>query len=158
MGEQMNIEDHYCGVYAFNKIAGNLANADAKSVEAQIKVVVEEVKELEKAFAEKDSVELLDGVCDAFVTVAGLMQQMSAAGFNVDKALQRVCENNLTKYPTEVTKQELEAYQWNLWTVTYNKEYDCYVLKDANGKIRKPAGFVSVGISDLVPDNFFGGC
>jgi hypothetical protein len=152
----MNIEEHYWDVYAFNNIAGNLANVDEASVAAQIKVVVEEVKEIEKAFAEKDSVELLDGVCDAFVTVAGLMQKMSAAGFDVDEALKRVCINNLTKYPTEMLRDDLDEYGKLGWDVLYNNEYDCYVLKDKNAKIRKTIGFVPVEISDLVPENFFG--
>lgn len=153
----MNIEDHYADVYSFNKIAGNFENIDEASLAAQIKVVVEEVKELEKAYADKDAVELLDGVCDAFVTVAGLMQKMQAAGFNVDKAVDRVCLNNLDKYPTEMLREDLDTYAEKGWDVIYNNEYDCYVLKDNNGKIRKPLGFKSVEISDLVPDNFFGG-
>lgn len=153
----MNIEDHYWDVYAFNNIAGNLSNVDANSLEAQIKVVVEEVKELEKAYADKDAVELLDGVCDAFVTVAGLMQKMQSAGFDVNKAIERVCINNLEKYPTQMLSSDLDKYYQKGWDVLYNNEYDCYVLKDKNGKIRKPDGFVPVQISDLVPDNFFGG-
>jgi hypothetical protein len=152
----MNIEEHYWDVYAFNNIAGNLANVDEASVAAQIKVVVEEVKEIEKAFAEKDSVELLDGVCDAFVTVAGLMQKMSYAGFKVDEALERVCLNNMAKYPSEMSKEELDNCDKQGWDVLYNIDCECYVLKDKNGKIRKPLGFKSVEISDLVPDNFFG--
>jgi len=153
----MNIEDRYWEVYAFNKIAGNISNVDANSLEAQIKVVVEEVKELEKAYADKNAVELLDGVCDAFVTVVGLMQKMQAAGFDVGEAVECVCLNNLEKYPTEMLREDLGTYAEKGWDVLYNNEYDCYVLKDSNGKIRKPVGFVSVEISDLVPENFFGG-
>jgi hypothetical protein len=153
----MNIEDHYWDVYAFNNIAGNFENVNVESIDAQIKVVVEEVKELEKAFAEKNSVEMLDGVCDAFVTVAGLMQKMQKAGFNVNKAIERVCLNNMEKYPTQMLSHDLDVYYEKGWDVLYNNEYDCYVLKDKNGKIRKPDGFVPVEISDLVPDNFFGG-
>jgi hypothetical protein len=154
----MHIEDHYWDVYAFNNIAGNFENVDAASIDAQIKVVVEEVKELEKAFAEKNSVEMLDGVCDAFVTVAGLMQKMQKAGFNVNKAIERVCLNNMEKYPTQMLGKDFdEYYHQKGWHVLYNSEYDCYVLKDKSGKIRKPLGFKSVEISDLVPVNFFGG-
>jgi hypothetical protein len=153
----MQIDDHYWNVYAFNNIAGNLSNVDANSLEAQIKVVVEEVKELEKAYADKDAVGLLDGVCDAFVTVVGLMQKMQSAGFDVDKAIERVCINNLEKYPTQMLSSDLDKYYQKGWDVLYNNEYDCYALKDKNGKVRKPDGFVPVEISDLVPVNFFGG-
>ena len=151
----MNIEDHYWDVYAFNNIAGNFENVNVESIDAQIKVVVEEVKELEKAFAEKNSVEMLDGVCDAFVTVAGLMQKMQAAGFNVNKAIERVCENNLTKFPNEIDACGDQHYAEQGWNIFQNFEYDCYVLKDKNGKIRKPLNFKAVDISDLVPENFF---
>lgn len=155
----MNIEDHYADVYSFNNIAGNFENVDEASLAAQVKVVVEEVKELEKAFAEKNSIELLDGVCDAFVTVAGLMQKMQEAGFDVNKGLTRVCTNNLSKYVNsdDITDNEMREYSNRGWSVDYNMEYDCYVLKDENGKIRKPDGFVPVVLDDLVPKGFFGG-
>jgi hypothetical protein len=153
----MRIEDHYWDVYAFNNIAGNFDNVDEASLAAQVKVVVEEVKELEKAFVEKDAVELLDGVCDAFVTVGGLMQKMQEAGFDVNKALSRVCENNLEKYCRTVTSEDFVEYNNRGWKVSYNRDYDRYVLKDENGKIRKPDNFKSVVLSDLVPKGFFKG-
>lgn len=153
----MNIEDHYADVYSFNNIGGNFANVDEASIAAQIKVVVEEVKELEKAFADKDAVEMLDGVCDAFVTVAGLMQKMEVAGFKVDEALKRVCENNLEKFPDHIDDCADQHYAEQGWDIFQNYEYDCFVLKDGNGKIRKPLGFQSVVLYDLVPEGFFGG-
>lgn len=153
----MNIEDHYQDVATFNRIAGNFDNVDEASLAAQIKVVVEEVAELNDAFSDKNAVEMLDGVCDAFVTVAGLMQKMEVAGFNVDEALKRVCENNLEKFPKTIPIPAAASYFDNKWQVKYNSKYDCYVLKDQNGKIRKPLGFQSVVLDDLVPKSFFGG-
>lgn len=152
----MNIQERYEEVKIFNKIAGNLDNVTVDSLEAQMKVVVEEVKELQDAFDSQNATELLDGACDAFVTLSGLMQKMEIAGFKVDKALQRVNENNMEKYPTEMPCAHASAYIEKGWTITYNNEFDCYVLKDQNGKIRKPIGFQSVDIMDFLPEDFFG--
>lgn len=152
----MNIQERYEEVKIFNKIAGNLDNVTVDSLEAQMKVVVEEVKELQDAFDSQNATELLDGACDAFVTLSGLMQKMEIAGFKVDKALQRVNENNMEKYPTEMLSADLNAYSEKGWDVIYNNEFDCYVLKDKNGKIRKPIDFQSVDIMDFLPEDFFG--
>lgn len=154
----MNIQKHYESVKVFNEVAGNLDNVTVASIEAQMKVVVEEVKELEKAFADKNGVELLDGACDAFVTVMGLLQQMEVAGFKVDEAIGRVNTNNLMKFPSEITLAEIVLYKERGWHSKYNSKYSCCVLKDKNGKIRKPIGFQPVELSDLVPEGFFGGC
>jgi hypothetical protein len=152
----MNIQKHYDSVYKFNDIAGNLANVDVSSVEAQIKIIKEEVEELDYALGSENATELLDGACDAFVTVVGLLQKMEKAGFKIDEALQIVNDNNLSKFPKNVSNAELDAYTWNQWSVKYNKEYDCYILKDDNDKIRKPAGFKSVDLMDCLPNDFFG--
>lgn len=152
----MNIQKHYESVEKFNDIAGNLNNVNVASIEAQMKVVVEEVKELQDAFDSQNALELLDGACDAFVTLSGLLQQMQRAGFDIDTALKLVNENNLSKYPPTVSIPAAASYFENKWTVVYNKTYDCYVLKDGNGKIRKPIGFQPVDIVDCLPSDFFG--
>jgi hypothetical protein len=152
----MNIQKHYESVYKFNDIAGNLSYVDVASIEAQIKIIKEEVGELDYACGSENATELLDGACDAFVTVVGLLQKMEKAGFKVDEALTIVNENNLNKFPKTISNAELDAYTWNLWSVKYNKHHDCFVLKDDNDKIRKPAGFVSVDLMDCLPSDFFG--
>lgn len=152
----MNIQDRYNEVATFNEIAGNLDNVTVEKLEAQMKVVLEEVKELKDAFDGQNSLELLDGACDSFVTLMGLLQQMERAGFKVDEALKSVNENNLSKFPKTVSIPAAAAYFENGWKVEYNKEYECYVLKDGNGKIRKPLHFESVDIMDYLPADFFG--
>ena len=152
----MNIQKHYDSVYKFNDIAGNLTNVDVASIEAQIKIIKEEVDEIDYACGSENATELLDGACDAFVTVIGLLQKMEKAGFKVDEALGLVNDNNLSKFPSKISNEELDAYTWNQWSVKYNKHHDCFVLKDSNDKIRKPAGFVSVDIMDCLPNDFFG--
>lgn len=153
----MDIQKHYDSVEKFNDIAENFTDIKFGKLQAQMKVVVEEIKELETAFDNQDAVELLDGACDGFVTLMGLIQQMERVGFKVGEALQRVNDNNLGKYPRNIYRNDLAIYDRNGWDVNYNFKYNCYVLKDRNGKIRKPHDFQAVVLDDLVPEGFFGG-
>lgn len=152
----MNIQKHYEAVEKFNDIASNLTNVTVDSIEAQMKVVVEEVKELQDAFNAQNALELLDGACDAFVTVMGLLQKMERAGFKVDAALSLVNQNNLSKFPRDMSGYEFNEYGRKGWDVIFNSKYECFVLKDNNRKIRKPIQFESVDIIDCLPDDFFG--
>jgi predicted HAD superfamily Cof-like phosphohydrolase len=165
----------YREVEKFNKIAGNLENVTAESISNQFSYIFEELVEgidgyeaatnaVEDNYADsldveeaheiiKDSVvEILDSACDLFVTVTGLMQKLEAAGFDVATALKRVNENNMSKY---IPANKAIHYDPS-FTKTLNEEYNVYVLRDSNMKIRKPSGFVSVDLSDCVPEGFFG--
>jgi hypothetical protein len=154
----MDVQKHYDSVERFNDIAGNLTNVTVDKIAAQMKVVVEEINELKDAFENKDAVELLDGACDGFVTLMGLIQQMKRAGFKVDVALKRVCENNLEKFPDYLMDtEEHDIYKEKGWKVDFHMGYGCCVIKDQNLKVRKPVGFQSVVLDDLVPKDFFGG-
>jgi hypothetical protein len=155
--KSMDILRQYESVEKFNDIAGNFDNVDVAAIEAQIKVVVEEINEMKDAFYNKDAVGLLDGVCDGFVTLMGLIQKMNMAGFKVSEAIDCVNENNLEKFPSEITLADEVYYKQQGWSIGYNHKYWCHVLKDKNHKIRKPLGFKSVEIADLVPEGFFGG-
>lgn len=150
----MNIQARYDEVYKFNDIAENLNNVTLTKLEAQMKVFIEESKETVDAFTNKDSVELLDGICDSFVTLAGLMQMADKMGFKVDEALQRVNENNLSKFIPYASPEIVILPQG--WNMDNNKEYNMLVIKDENGKIRKPPSFVPVQIDDLAVDVFGG--
>lgn len=141
------IEQAYRDVALFNTLAGNLTNVSDDSVDNQISFIFEELTETITAFEEGNKVEVLDGACDLFVTVAGLMQKLEAQGYDVATALDRVNENNLSKFPKFVGPEDLR----DGYSVTVNVLHQRYVIKDANGKVRKPASFVSVDLSDLVP-------
>lgn len=145
----------YEDVYTFNEIAGVFESTDSphKQIERAIKIFKEECQETIEAAKNKDSVELLDGVCDAFVTLSGLMQVMEKLGFDVEMALRRVCDNNIDKYvPMD---KEVLAYQPLNTTCFPNEYYDVYVFKDKNGKVKKPIGFKPVELSDLCPSNIW---
>jgi hypothetical protein len=137
----------YDEVVQFNEIAGNLTNVTIDSIDNQLGFIFEELTETIDALEAGNRVELLDGACDLFVTVAGLLQKLEAAGYNVAHALGRVNANNLSKFPKV---GELLSNK-NGFTVTLNEKYQRIVLKDENGKVRKPDNFVAVDLSDLVP-------
>ena len=147
----MKIEQAYNDVFMFNDVAGNLTNVTLESIAAQLDYIQEEYLETVEAFDEGIRVNLLDGVCDMFVTVAGLMQKMEAVGFDVKTALQRVNENNLSKYVPYDKPIRRKAE----WTTESNDTYKVTVLKNENGKIMKPLDFTPVSLSDLVPESFF---
>lgn len=155
-----NIAAAYQEVKKFNEIAGNLAlqynEADMDSIGNQLDFIREELEETTEAFIHDDAVELLDGACDLFVTVAGLLQKLELNGMKVEEALARVNENNLDKFPT------LEEFEKNpamcppngepidglFGRVVFKREYD--------GKVLKPTTYTAVNIEDCVPEGFFG--
>ena len=146
---QKSVGQAYGSVSKFNDIAGQLNKPDKDSIALQLDLIQEEYLETVEAFDEDDKVEILDGALDMFVVVCGLLQKLEAQGYNVEEALKRVCENNLSKFPST------EGNKTNTWnpeyTPTFNKKYNVLVLRDSKGKVRKPEGFKSVDISDCVP-------
>lgn len=169
----------YREVEKFNKIAGNLDSVTPESVSNQLSYIFEELTEgidgyeaAANAFeaqqqnfeyewhraecedaVNKGCIEILDAACDLFVTVAGLMQKLESAGFDVATALKRVNANNMSKY---IPVGKALHYDTS-FTKTWNEEYQVYVLRDSDGKVRKHSNFQSVDLSDLVPEGFFEG-
>ena len=157
-------------VYQFNDMAGQFDTNPIDGVNLQLDLIFEEFcDETIKAFergcnaiayykdkqeASKQAVNLLDGVCDTFVVVAGLMQKLQNAGFDVEQALLRVTENNLSKFTTKAN------YNWASnqgYEVVFDEKYHRFSYRDANGKARKPPEYVSVNIDDLANKDFFDG-
>lgn len=155
-------------VYQFNDMAGQFDTNPIDGVNLQLDLIFEEFcDETIKAFergcnaiayykdkqeASKQAVNLLDGVCDTFVVVAGLMQKLQNAGFDVEQALLRVTDNNLSKFTTKVD------YNWASqqgYEVTYNETYHRFSYRDSNGKLRKSFDYKSVDIGDLSNPDFF---
>ncbi len=140
-----NLQSIYNSVKRFNEVAGNLDFITEESIDNQISYVWEEVTETIEAFEQGDSVGMLDGCCDVFVTCAGLMQKLEAAGYDVEGALKAVCENNMSKFLPVVSALDKGRYD-----VSFNKKYKLNVLKQ-DGKVKKPESFVSVQLAEFVP-------
>ena len=142
----------YNQVKKFNAVAGQLENVTVSSLALQMDLIQEEYLELVQAFDDKDDAEYLDATADLFVTVAGLMQKLDAAGFKVAEAITRVNENNLSKFNSTGNFQPPNT------NTVYNKQYDLFSFLDKETcKIKKPTNFLSVDLDGLYVKGFLQG-
>ena len=145
--------------YAFNEIAGKASQASLKQMLQQLALIEEEVQEIKEGLHENNVLETLDGVVDVLVVTLGMLQKLEALGVDTTKALKDTAENNLTKYPadiaTAVASQKYLARKGVEVTVEYNPKHDLYVLKDKQGKVRKPWNFDSNDLTDCIPVELF---
>jgi len=148
-----NFEEHQD---LFNLIAGTANKTDKKDINNQLQLINEEVGEIAQALRDNNSVELLDGAIDSLFVVLGLIQKLKMKGFITYEAMQRVAENNLSKFPTDyaIVLKTIEHYRQQGIDCHYEylEEYGRYVIRDRNNKVRKPVGYVAVDLSDCVPD------
>lgn len=147
-----NIQKAYEDVTKFNHMAGNLGKVGMNSIEAQLSFITEELDETWKALEEGNNVELLDGACDLFVTVAGLLQKLDRMGYDIGKALALVNENNLSKFPLVSDYPVDDVGAITPKDVRTEIRYSRWVFKRiSNGKVMKPTNFKAVDISACVP-------
>ena len=145
--------------FDFNSTAGNYDVVTLQSLKNQYNFLLEEVNEIGEGLEKKDLEEILDGVVDVLVVITGFAHQLENLGIRVDKAVERITKNNLSKFPLDEDDSEINVVEVKKTTEKYKKEGVAisvsnrngrYVFKDQNGKIRKPASFVPVELSDLV--------
>lgn len=164
-------------VIKFNTISGKMKtgnyNTDEwwKDLKNDALRVKEELNETLEAIKNKDSLELLDGVCDIEYTLAKLKAELKNAGFDYNEAITRVCNNNNSKNVNVEQPEYLEgtifesshilATTYNHYN-TYGDDVDIYYYEGEYGKfgtikrmkddkVMKPLGFQSVDISDCLP-------
>ena len=150
-------------VEKFNNVAGwkdpddQSAKQMWEALLAQAKVNLEEAKEAYQACLDKNLLEVLDGGADSFVTSVGLLQKLKSYGFNVENAVEDVCENNLSKYLDSFTQAKADEAAYSLShpedkieVIESDIDY-LFVLKDKNGKIRKPKNFKPVELVKYLP-------
>ena len=151
------VEAFYEDVEVFNDTAGNLSSEklNKASLRHQLELIQEELTETFEALESGNHVGLLDGVVDVLVTAFGFAQKLDAMGFDVGEAMMLISQNNLSKFP--MTKEEAEetvamhAEDGVECTYHYNEKHRLYVVKDVNGKVRKPYNYESVNINHCVP-------
>lgn len=148
---------HECieSINQFNKIAGNYTNIREKLL-AQAKVINEEGYEYLEAVRDGfGDEEILKELCDVFVTAFGAKAQLEMLGFDVNAALLKVCENNLSKFPLDEIEAAYSAdYFKELGipvTITFNEDNGVYKILDENGKIRKKVNYRKVGVGEFTP-------
>lgn len=146
-------EDLLWSSYLFNELSGGAKELTEEAVIGQYNLIKEEFNELTAAIQAKNTTEVLDGCIDILVTTYGLLQKLEALGCNVEEALIDTANNNLTKFPTSEEAVNVLAtiamYEDQEVKVkaTYNEDHKRYVIRDTNGKVRKPFGYVSNDLS-----------
>eukprot|EP00931_Biecheleriopsis_adriatica_P022333 TRINITY_DN1437_c0_g1_i1.p1 TRINITY_DN1437_c0_g1~~TRINITY_DN1437_c0_g1_i1.p1 ORF type:complete len:230 (+),score=56.80 TRINITY_DN1437_c0_g1_i1:3-692(+) len=90
----------------------DIFSSDPKTVDLRLKLIEEEVKELEDAMKAKDMVETVDALGDILYVVYGAG---SAFGINLDKAFDLIHKSNMTKLcrTEEEAKETVEWYKQN---------------------------------------------
>ena len=143
-----SISTAYQSVKKFSEIAGVLDNPTYETVDLYNSLAFEELSESITALEENNHVEILDGAIDEFYVVCGKLAILDKMGYNVEEGIKRVCENNLSKFKEEI---DLNFVWGQEFKAEFNNKYKVWVVRDGNDKIRKPAEFMPVDLSDLVP-------
>ena len=157
-----DMEDFKLDCYRFNSIAGKDKNLSPDDIKKQLDLIQEELNETYAALDALDYTAILDGYCDILVTTFGLGQQLENLGIRTSTACEDTANNNLSKFIWE-GEDEFAASklvhdsmvklqnQGVAVLVEYSEIDKCYVLKDSNNKIRKPAHFVSNNLKQYIP-------
>ena len=150
------LDEFYKAVKDFNNLAGN-TDVSIKGFKNQQRLIFEEaIKEVEEALKDNDVVKLLDGVVDGMYVLLGNLQKLEALGCDIQGAMKQVCEDNIKKFPQDVSTAQASVLHYNNQNInvnySYNDEHRRYVIKDSNSKIRKPVGFVGTDLTKYVPE------
>lgn len=138
----------------FNIISGAVNKLTLADIINQDKIMQSEFQEQHDAIAARDATELIDGCIDSLFTTLGMLQKLEGLNVNVNAAMKQVAMDNLDKFPkTEQEARDTVTFYANKnieCYYLYMKEFDCYVVKDMNGKVRKPYNFKPTDLSKYV--------
>jgi len=97
----------------------DILDKDPNTVEFCLKLIREEVKELEQAVKEKDFVETVDALGDILYVVFGMGSRI---GINMDKAFNLIHENNMSKLckTEEEAQRSVKYYEENKSKLGYD--------------------------------------
>lgn len=151
---QEYLNDLYNSVKTFNNVAGN-SDVSAKAFLNQQKLINEEVEEIAEGIRTGDVVAILDGAIDSLYVVMGTLHKLELIGCNIQGAIKQVCVDNSTKFLSTKEDAQKSVSFYNQKDVNvhweHNEQYNLYVIKDENGKIRKPYNFIPTDLSGYVP-------
>lgn len=150
-----SFEDFASDCYLFNELAGKDTKCSFTDMYQQSMLVHEEVLEIIDGIRHNNPEEVLDGAIDVLVVTLGLLQKLGELGADVSKAMQKTAINNFSKFPTDrvIAVASVDALKEKGvdCSFEYNEEYELYVIKDTNDKVRKPVDFVSNDLLDCIP-------
>lgn len=155
--------DFYLQVKDFNQKVGNKFHEyDTldywRAMESQSHLMVEESSEGVEAAKVNDAVESLDALCDEFFVWAWKAAMLEQSGFDIEGAIQAVCDNNATKYfdsyylaveSKEMLEDKFDEEMFIDTSVVNGVPFYC--VKKGNGKVMKPVGFKAVSLEQFVP-------
>ena len=138
----------------FNEISGADKEVSLLDIDRQIKFTLDEAKELKDSLSHfyltgQNEGEIVKEALDVIVCAVGVLQKMQTLGYDITECANIVGENNLSKYPKThedslKSLQDLASKGVNAH-VSYNPEYNAYVIRDTQeGKVRKPSGYQKV--------------
>jgi phosphoribosyl-ATP pyrophosphohydrolase len=152
---EYNISNFKDDAEDFNVLSGQFNKTSWKDLKNQVALITEEAKETLDAVEKRNTVELLDGAIDVMYVTIGLLQKLEQLEVDTNGAMRKVAQDNLSKFPSSklLAESTVEMYkaQGIETTMQYNDTFGRYVIKDANDKVRKPAGFISTYLGDFVP-------
>ena len=155
-GKDYSISDFKDDCDLFNDIADKSNLYSIADLEAQYDLIKEEVDEIRDGLVNKDLEEILDGCIDTLVVTLGLLQKLENAGIDTKQALELTAQNNLSKFTSseDTAIASVESYTKKGIQVesNYNDYLKVYILKDANGKVRKPIDFESNDLKCCISD------
>jgi hypothetical protein len=150
----MNLNKLIKDSLVFNEISGADKEVSLLDIDRQIKFTLDEANELSDAcihygLTGQDEGEIVKEALDVIVCALGVLQKMQTRGYDITSCANIVGENNLSKYPSSHEEamqslQDLASKGVNAY-VSYNPEYNAYVIRDVQeGKVRKPSGYQKV--------------
>lgn len=121
-----------------------------------VKIIREELNELEKGILEDNQKEILDGAVDVGITWYNVIAKLIHSGYDVASAINETDDNNLTKFVTDVetAQQSVEMYAEKgikMFSI-FHSPTGRYVLLDENQKYRKPVSYVSNDLTKYTPE------
>lgn len=159
MSELVNLKERIIGwnIKAGNKPPKELDMNGWLRLNNQSRLLVEEAKEALDGTENCDPKELLDGICDTFVIWSYLVEQAESLGFDVEGALEAICDNNDTKILDNYEDAcnnlgiQLALDEWSVIDETSYNGAEFFTVKNGKGKIMKPKGFKAVDLSKFLP-------
>lgn len=145
----------------FNVIAGKDGLPTEDDLKNQVRLIMEEAKELLDAFENESLINTLQELTDVLVVSFGLLEQFRKLNYDVDGALLAVADCNLSKFTTSGSAATESSYDYinkgTLVDLSYNDKHNVWVIKDENNKVRKPLDFKKVNLEEFKPKYSTGG-
>lgn len=143
-------------IWDFNQISGASQELQKRNLQHQMKLIQEEVKEANADLVVGDFEGFCKEMADVYVTVIGMMQKLENLGVDTAGVIKETAYNNLTKYPRNLSEAEASKQDYLSKGIevnhTYNSFDNCYILRDKEGKVRKPTNYVKANVSQYVPE------